>query len=475
MSANLFFFLILFTIIALFFLLTQTSYICTSETSASASASASALAAWSGDLRGSTFAWNRLSFHETPPLRLRIAVFSRKWPTTSAPGGMERHAYGLHSTLSGRGHDVHVFTSPTGSSPSGPSKARPDPHGPTIYFHEAAAAGHWRPNKAWDLFAEENKRAPFDVVHSESVALPHHLARHLTNLAVSWHGIGLELLQSAIFQDLARPDSEPMSPLFNNTIRALIPRVLNEIRFFHSYAHHVATSDSCGEILRDVYQIPNKRVHVILNGVSKNDFKPDLESRSKFRSKIGIPENATLVLGAVGRLVRDKGHPILYVAFSRLIKKNPNVYLVVVGSGPWGDRYQDLGPQAKVLGPMSTSELGGFYNGIDIFVSPTMRPQGLDLTFLEAMMSGKPVMGSRFPSIKGSIVVEKELGFMFAPNVEELEEALEEVVLEGAERLAERGRACRRYAERMFTTTKMALAYERLFLCVKNSTFCTYH
>ncbi|CAA3032129.1 Glycosyl transferase [Olea europaea subsp. europaea] len=131
------------------------------------------------------------------------------------------------------------------------------------------------------------------------------------------------------------------------------------------------------------------------------------------------------------------------------------------GSGPWKQRYKDLGPQSIVLGSMSPSELRAFYNAIDIFVNPTLRPQGLDLTLMEAMMSGKPVMASRFPSIKGTIVVKDEFGFMFSPNVESLSQALELVVSEGSNRLLQRGKACKEYAASVFTARKMALAYER--------------
>lgn len=127
-----------------------------------------------------------------------------------------------------------------------------------------------------------------------------------------------------------------------------------------------------------------------------------------------------------------------------------------------------------VLGSMGPGELRGFYNAVDVFLNPTLRPQGLDLTLMEAMMAGKPVMASRFPSIRGTILVDEELGFLFSPNVEALSEAVERAAAEGPERLAERGRACRRYAESMFTARKMGLAYERLFLCIKNSTFCHY-
>ena len=433
---------------------------------------------FSGDLRSAEFSWNSLSFsqHGNPsPVILKIAVFSRKWPMGTVPGGMERHAHTLYTALARRGHQVHVFTSPSEDEKTTTSiSSKSSPSSPYIHFHEGEP-GKWRYNKAYELFLEENQRdQPFDVVHSESVALPHWLAKDLPNLVVSWHGIALESLQSSIFQDLARLPDEPRSQDFEKGLQGVVPKVLNEIKFFKKYSHHVAISDSCGEMLRDVYQIPSKRVHVILNGVDEEDFREDAELGKKFRTKIGIPSNASLVFGVAGRLVKDKGHPLLHEAFSRLITKYTNVYLIVAGSGPWENRYKDIGNQVLVLGSMNPSMLRAFYNAIDIFVNPTLRPQGLDLTLMEAMMIGKPLLASRFPSIKGSIIVDDEFGYMFSPNVDSLLEALEQVVKDGKERLERRGNACREYANSMFTAKKMALAYERLFLCIKRDTFCTY-
>ncbi|KAJ9707646.1 hypothetical protein PVL29_002609 [Vitis rotundifolia] len=470
------FFIVLFTVPALLLLHAPSTSI--------SNTFSSHVSPWTGDLRVAEFAWNRLELggSRAPPVVLKIAVFSRKWPIGTAPGGMERHAHTLHTALSRRGHRVHIFTSPPGDQRGAAAlqemnmqpNGSPTSSSPRIHCHEGEP-GRWRYNKAWEQFVEENRQEPFDVVHSESVALPHWLAKTLPNLAVSWHGIALESLSSDIYQDLAlRPPGEPISPGFNRSVQGVIPKVLNEIRFFHNYAHHVAISDSCGEMLRDVYQIPTKRVHVILNGVDEEDFRQDLQLGHQFRSRIGIPQNASLVLGVAGRLVKDKGHPILHEAFSRFIKRHPDAYLIVAGSGPWENRYKDLGRQVLVLGSMNPSQLRAFYNSIDVFVNPTLRPQGLDLTLMEAMMSGKAVLASRFPSIKGTIVVDDEYGFMFSPNVESLLEAMEQVVKEGRKRLAQRGKACRRYATSMFTATKMALAFERLFLCIKNETFCMY-
>lgn len=469
------FFIVIFTIPALFLLHTPTNLICTNLAT-----NHSVNKPWSGDLRNAEFAWNRLSFPQNHPSKftLKIAVFSRKWPISTTPGGMERHAYTLHMALARRGHRVHIFTSPVDNinSPSISHQENDDGSNnkyPLVHFHEGEA-DKWRYSKAWEQFDEENQREPFDVVHSESVALPHWLARNVTNLAVSWHGIALESLQSGIFQDLTRKPLEPMSPAFNKSLQGVMLKVLNEIRFFNNYAHHVAISDSCGEMLRDVYQIPSERVHVILNGINENEYGVDLSLGQSFRSRIGIPKNASLVLGVAGRLVKDKGHPLLHEAFSKLMVKYPDVYLIVAGSGPWEQRYKDFGHQVLVMGSMSPADLRAFYNAIDIFVNPTLRPQGLDLTLMEAMMSGKPVMASRFPSIKGTIVVDDEFGFMFAPNMESLYKTLEAAVSEGPMRLAQRGEAGRQYAASMFTASKMALAYERLFLCIKNETFCDY-
>ncbi|KAJ6821910.1 phosphatidylinositol N-acetylglucosaminyltransferase subunit A-like [Iris pallida] len=438
-------------------------------------AASSAPASFSGDLRHAEFSWNSLplSLRRPPPVSLKIGVFSRKWPASAVPGGMERHAFELHSALASRGHRVHVFTSPpTSGVPSSLYSAGASEY-PKVHFLEGTP-GQWRCGEAFVMFEEENKREPFDVVHSESVSLHHRFAKQVPNLIVSWHGIALEALQSGIYQDLIRAPDEPINPSFNHSLGASIFKVLDEIRFFRSYAQHVATSDSTGEMLTDVYQIPKERVHIILNGVDEEKFSPDAKLAKSFRQEIGVPDDAAVVLGVAGRLVRDKGHPLLYEAFAELITSNPKVYLVIAGTGPWQQRYIDLGPNVIALGALLPSKLKAFYNAIDVFLNPTLRPQGLDQTQMEAMLCQTPVVVTRLPSIKKSIVVDDEFGFMFAPNVAALTETLQKVVAEGSRRLAERGRKCREYAKVKLTARKMAMAYERLFLCVKNESYCKY-
>ncbi|XP_024367090.1 uncharacterized protein [Physcomitrium patens] len=436
------------------------------------------LALWSGDVRDLSTAWNRLCYGSKPPQRINIALFVKKWPTGGTPGGLERHAMTLHRVLADRGHVVHVFTmrQPGATTSDEDEEAQEEQRHPNMHLHfvKPNAGGGFDHSRAWEKFSEINATHPFDIVHSESVALPHWRAREIEKLAASWHGIAFEVIHSDIVQDLIRKPGEPRSQELSQSMGGRLARVADEVRFFPSYKHHVATSDYVGDVLRTIYELPLQKVHIILNGVNEQEFRPNPFAGAAFRAKYGVPENASLVLGAAGRLVRDKGHPLLFEAFSEIRKKHKDVYLLVAGSGPWGDRYEELAPNAKTLGPLTPLQLADFYNAVDIFVNPTLRSQGLDHTLLEAMQCGKPLLATHFSSIVWSVITDPTFGYTFSPNVESLVAALEQVVTDGKEKLWEKGQTCLAYASKMFTAKKMASAYERLFLCMTNETHCMY-
>ncbi|KAF2311914.1 hypothetical protein GH714_027329 [Hevea brasiliensis] len=379
--------------------------------------------------------WNHLSFpSKPPPKHLKIALFVKKWPDRSHAGGLERHALTLHLALAKRGHELHVFTtSPLNSTfPRYPMS--------NLYFHlsKPTAAGY------------------LDQ------------ALNLTNLAVTWHGIAYETIHTDIIQELLRNPEEPQAYALTERVN----KVVEEVRFFPDYAHHVATSDHAGDVLKRIYMIPEERVHIILNGVDEEVFKPDAAKGKEFKQKFGVTESRLLVLGMAGRLVKDKGHPLMFEALKQMLKENDtfreNTVVLVAGDGPWGPRYRDLGANALVLGPLEQAQLARLYNAIDIFVNPTIRAQGLDHTLLEAMLSGKPVMATRVASITGSVIVGKETGYIFSPTVLSLKNALYRVWEDGRGVLEKKGQAARQKGLQLFTATKMAAAYERLFLCISN-------
>ncbi|CBI16041.3 unnamed protein product, partial [Vitis vinifera] len=422
-------------------------------------------------------AWNHLSFPTGPPPKfLKIALFVKKWPHKHRAGGLERHALTLHLALAQRGHELHIFTT-SSLNPSFPSF----PIG-TLYFHlsKPTAAGYLDQAVVWKQFQHQNSTGkPFDVIHTESVGLMHTRSRNLTNLAVTWHGIAYESIHSDIIQELLRTPEEPLA--FSLTERAM--KVVEEVKFFPHYAHHVATSDHVGEVLKRIYMIPEERVHIILNGVDEEIFKPNAAKGKDFKKKFGIPQSKTLVLGIAGRLVKDKGHPLMFEALMQMLKENDTfretAIILVAGDGPWSDRYKDLGATVLVLGTLEPAQLASFYNAIDIFVNPTLRAQGLDHTLLEAMLSGKPLMATRLASITGSVIVGTEMGYTFSPTVASLKGTLYRVWHDGRVVLERKGQLARQRGLELFTATKMAAAYERLFLCISNDeenrdSYCTY-
>ncbi|CAA7032238.1 unnamed protein product [Microthlaspi erraticum] len=438
------------------------------------------------DLLRFSSAWNHLTFFPTKPKRtLKIAVVVKKWPQKSQAGGLERHALTLHLALANRGHEVHVFTA---ASPSFPEYRLE-----TLRFHlsEPTSGGYLdQATVSQQLQTQNASGKPFDVVHTESVGLLHTRAKNLQNVVASWHGIAYETLHSDIIQELLRQADataaagadEEQPPPSSPALTERAKRVVEEVKFFQRYAYHVATSDHCGDVLKRIYMIPEERVQIILNGVDESVFKPDVSKRERFREKFGVRsgknKKAPLVLGIAGRLVKDKGHPLMFSALKRVFEENKtareNVVVLVAGDGPWGNRYRDLGSNnVIVLGPLDQETLAGFYNAIDVFVNPTLRAQGLDHTLLEAMVSGKPVLATKLASITGSVVVGPHLGYTFSPNVESLTEAISRVVSDGTEELQRKGKEARERSLRLFTASKMADAYERLFLCISDKSYCT--
>ncbi|KAH1104746.1 hypothetical protein GLYMA_13G339400v4 [Glycine max] len=421
------------------------------------------------------FAWNHLMFSSEPPSKfLKIALFVKKWPQKSHAGGLERHALTLHLALAKRGHDLHIFTTSTDSSFSNYSINN-------IHFHfsKPTPAGYLDQALVWEQFQAQNSTSkPFDIVHTESVGLRYTRSRYVTNLAVTWHGIAYETFHSDIIQELLRTPQEPQTKAL--TERAV--KVVEEVKFFPNYAHHVATSDHAGDILKRVYMIPEERVHIILNGVDQHIFRPNVSKGKDFKKRHGIPDSKSLVIGLAGRLVKDKGHPLMFEALKQIIEENSTFQessmVVVAGDGPWGARYTDLGANMLVLGPLEQAELASFYNAIDVFVNPTLRAQGLDHTLLEAMLTGKPVMATRLASIIGSVIVGNEMGYTFAPTVSALKKAIYELWVSGREVLDKKGHVALQRGVQLFTATKMVYAYERLFLCLSSVTheehFCEY-
>lgn len=188
------------------------------------------------------------------------------------------------------------------------------------------------------------------------------------------------------------------------------------------------------EILKELDCIcfPRDNVARIPNAVDCNRFYPerDVVKRSLFRHKLGIPEDARLVLFA-GRLVHRKGVDVLIAAWEKL-QDVTDLYLLILGSGTGqvDSVEEDVQLYAQERGLKRLYFLGEhdrpeqFLANSDIFVFPS-RIEGFPNALMEAMASELPVIASRIGG-NMDLVVENESGLFFEKDdAEKLAECID--------------------------------------------------
>jgi len=174
-------------------------------------------------------------------------------------------------------------------------------------------------------------------------------------------------------------------------------------------------------------------VEVLHNGVDLKRFRPMPKVKEEMRRKLGIPQDAIVVL-TVRRLVYKNGVDTLIDSANIAVKKNPKIVFLVVGKGP------DMGSvqmQIEQLGIEQNLRLTGFvpdqdlhlyYNTADLFALPSKSGEGLPLVALEAMSCGLPVIATNVGGI--SEIMEDDYGKLVPPNNPK---ALAKAILEFAE------------------------------------------
>lgn len=195
---------------------------------------------------------------------------------------------------------------------------------------------------------------------------------------------------------------------------------------------------------------PAERSRVIPYGVDTARFSPDRERRRLWRERLGIGDDATLLLG-VGRMAAKKGFGVLAAALPPLLGALPGLHVVLAGDGdllpelaaataPWRAR-------VHLPGAVLRDTLPDLYRAADLFVLPAVHDErgnvdGLPNVILEAMASGLPVIASGISGIplavedgaSGLLVPERDAAALGAALLRLLEDAQE------ARRMGERGR-----------------------------------
>ncbi|OLF56206.1 glycosyltransferase [Pseudomonas chlororaphis] len=158
-----------------------------------------------------------------------------------------------------------------------------------------------------------------------------------------------------------------------------------------------AVSQTLASCLEDDLQMP---VTALRSAFDPRAFNARLLSRAEARAKLWLPADDTPVLGAVGRLVDDKGFACLLEAFAKALASRPEMRLVIIGEGSnrtvLEARIDQLGLRDKVSLPGHLKHAATLYKAFDWVAIPSL-DEGLGLILQEAVMSGVPVLTSDLP------------------------------------------------------------------------------
>lgn len=105
------------------------------------------------------------------------------------------------------------------------------------------------------------------------------------------------------------------------------------------------------------------------------------------------------VVGIVGRICREKGHPVLWEAVCRLLEQFPDLVVVAVGDADV-DRAAlqlaaelGLADRVVVTNWLPAEDVFRLYGVMDVLVAPSLY-EGFGLTAVEGMAAGLPVIAS---------------------------------------------------------------------------------
>ncbi|WP_226038100.1 glycosyltransferase family 1 protein [Aquibacillus saliphilus] len=132
--------------------------------------------------------------------------------------------------------------------------------------------------------------------------------------------------------------------------------------------------------------------YILKNGIETDQFHFSLTAREKIRNELTI-EKDTIVLGHVGRFSHQKNHLFLLDILAGMVKKIPNVVLVLVGDGPLKQKVKErikelkLDKKVKLLGIRDDIHL--LLQSFDVFIFPSFH-EGLPVTLIEAQGAGLP-------------------------------------------------------------------------------------
>jgi PEP-CTERM/exosortase A-associated glycosyltransferase len=306
-----------------------------------------------------------------------------------------------------------------------------------------------------------------DILHAHSPALNGLAALK----AARRHNIPLVYECRAFWEDAAVDHGTTTE----NSLRYYLTKMLET----YVFKKVDAITTICEGLRADISKrgIPAEKITVIPNAVDIERFSYGLKPDQALRSQLGLQNK--IVLGFIGSFYAYEGLPLLLEALPKILEKQPETRLLLVGGGPQEalikQKVQELKLEKQVLftGRIAHDQVQDYYNQVDIFVYPRLPMRLTDLVTplkpLEAMAQGRLVIAS---DVGGHIELIKEghTGYLFeAGNAEALATTVLDL-LNHREQWDKLRTAGRQYVERERNWAKSVSHYKNIYADLVSST-----
>ncbi|MGB8658693.1 MAG: glycosyltransferase [Candidatus Zixiibacteriota bacterium] len=223
----------------------------------------------------------------------------------------------------------------------------------------------------------------------------------------------------------------------------------------------IAVSSHIGERLKK--QHPGPPIVWIHNCVDLQKIKVS-KSKIEVKRNLGVKEDSPLI-GTAGRLVPVKGLDYLLKATTIMLRKFPDLKVLIIGEG--ADRKNlerlasELGVETKVTFAGQREDVYDLISAMDLFILPSLS-EGIPMALLETLALGVPVVASNVGGIT-EVLVHGQTGFLVPARDET---ALADACLyllkqrETAHLLADRGR---KLVQGKFSAERMAQKVTHLY------------
>jgi len=224
----------------------------------------------------------------------------------------------------------------------------------------------------------------------------------------------------------------------------------------------VAVSDTTAAQAREKHEIPERKLHVIPNGIRLDRYVPDSEARAATRVELGLGD--AWVVGTVGRLDSYKNQALLVRAMAPLLSARAR--LVIVGEGDARPEVEaaikELPDPRWVVMTGRRMDVPRLIHAFDVFALSS-KTEGLPLVIPEAMAASLPIVSTAVGGIP-DVIDEGETGLLVPVDQTAFTAALVtlETNRERAREMGARGRviALERYSHDRMVDDYLAL-YEQ--------------